>query len=327
MTVLEQSAGSATASGSGFDTMADMAFGSATRPPLVGRDDELQLLLDAVRASGEGRPAVVLLGGDAGVGKTRLLAQVVADLPQPAVVLRGGCVDLGDVGLPYLPFVEAVADLVRQVPEVAGLPGLGPLLPAGTGSGGELGRLQLFEAVVGALRTAGESAPVVLVLEDLHWADASSRELLRFLVTRLRDERVAVLASYRADDLHRRHPLVPLVADLGRMGGVEHLRLRPLDDDAVRRHVAALGDLSEDLVSAVVDRAEGNAYFAEELAQAALDTGRRDLPTRLSDVLLARLERLDEVTLAVVRLAAVAGRRVEHELLAAACAEGGLALD
>src|SRR3954447_8161286 len=80
-------------------------------PPLVGRDDELQLLLDAVRAAGEGRPAVVLLGGDAGVGKTRLLAQVVADPPPPATVLRGGCVDLGDVGLPYLPFVEAFADL------------------------------------------------------------------------------------------------------------------------------------------------------------------------------------------------------------------------
>jgi DNA-binding CsgD family transcriptional regulator len=299
--------------------MADVAvFSARDRPPLVGRDDELRLLLDAVDAAGEGRPAAVLLGGDAGVGKTRLLTQAVAELPDGTTVVRGGCVDLGEVGLPYLPFVEAVADLVRQVPEVADIAGIAPLLPAG--SAVEPERLQLFEGLVTALRLAGERAAVVLVLEDLHWADASSRELLRYLLTRLRDERVAVLASYRADDLHRRHPLVPLVAELSRLGGVEHLVLAPLADDAVRRHVAALGDLPADLVAAVVERAEGNAYFAEELAQAALDTGRRDLPTRLSDVLLSRLSRLSDEALGVVRLAAVAGRRVQHELLAAAWA-------
>jgi DNA-binding CsgD family transcriptional regulator len=309
-------------------TMADVApFTTRDRPPLVGREDELQLLLGAVLAAGEGRPAAVLLGGDAGVGKTRLLAQVVSDAPRPMTLVRGGCVDLGDVGLPFLPFVEALADLVREIPSVADLPGLGPLLPGGSAMHDEVGRLQLFEAVVSALRLASEQAPVVLVLEDLHWADASSRELLRYLLTRLRDERVAVLASYRADDLHRRHPLVPLVAELSRLAGVEHVQLRPLPDDAVRRHVRALGSLAPDLVDLVVDRAEGNAYFAEELAQSALETGRRDLPTRLADVLLARLSRLSEAALGVVRVAAVAGRRVDHELLAAACTEMGLELD
>jgi DNA-binding CsgD family transcriptional regulator/tetratricopeptide (TPR) repeat protein len=309
-------------------TMADVApFTARDRPPLVGREDELRLLLDALHAAGEGRPAAVLLGGDAGVGKTRLLVQVVDDAPRPLVVARGGCVDLGEVGLPYLPFVEALTDLVREVPEVAELSGLGPLLAGGAAVHDEVGRLQLFEAVAGALRRAAEQAPVLLVLEDLHWADASSRELLRFLLSRLREERVAVLASYRADDLHRRHPLVPLVAELSRLAGVEHLVLQPLGDEAVRRHVRALGALPDDLVGLVVDRAEGNAYFAEELAQAALETGRRDLPTRLADVLLARLSRLSEAALAVVRVAAVAGRRVDHHLLAAACAQMGLALD
>jgi DNA-binding CsgD family transcriptional regulator len=313
--------------------MADVApFTSRDRPPLVGREDELQLLLGAVRAAGEGRPAAVLLGGDAGVGKTRLLVQVAEEAQAeassaPLTLVRGGCVDLGDVGLPYLPFVEALADLVRECPAVADLPGLGPLLPGGSAMHDEVGRLQLFEAVVGALRLASEQAPVLMVLEDLHWADASSRELLRYLLTRLRDERVAVLASYRADDLHRRHPLVPLVAELSRLAGVEHVLLRPLPDDAVRRHVRGLGELPADLVDLVVDRAEGNAYFAEELAQAALETGRRDLPTRLADVLLSRLSRLSEAALSVVRVAAVAGRKVEHELLAAACAEQGLELD
>jgi DNA-binding CsgD family transcriptional regulator len=302
-------------------------FSTRDRPPLVGRDDELQLLLDAVRVAGEGRPAAVLLGGDAGVGKTRLLAQAVEEAPKPLILARGGCVDLGDVGLPYLPFVEVLADLAREVPSVADLPGLGPLLPGGSAVDDEVGRLQLFEAVAGALRLASQDAPVVVVLEDLHWADASSRELLRYLLTRLREERVAVLASYRADDLHRRHPLLPLVAELSRLSGVEHLQLQPLPDDAVRRHVQALGDLSPDLVEVVVGRAEGNAYFAEELAQAALETGRRDLPTRLADVLLARLGRLSEAALGVVRVAAVAGRKVEHELLAAACRETGLELD
>jgi predicted ATPase len=285
------------------------AFSTEDRPPLGGRDDELQLLLDAVAVSREGRPAVVLLGGDAGVGKTRLLAQVVADAPTGTTVLRGGCVDLGDVGLPYLPFVEAFADLARQLPAAVDVPGLEPLLPGAAAQGGELVRLQLFEAVVAALRAAGEVEPVLLVLEDLHWADASSRELLRFLVTRLRDERVALMASYRADDLHRRHPLVPLVAELGRLAGVEHVQLRPLDDDAVGRHLASLVELTPDVLAAVVRRAEGNPYFAEELALAAVDTG-EDLPTRLSEVLLARLDQLAPETLALVRLAAVAGRRV-----------------
>jgi len=312
-------------------TMADVAvFSSRDRPPLVGRDDELQRLLEAVDAAREGRPAAVLLGGDAGVGKTRLLAQVVDEATSPITLLRGGCVDLGDVGLPYLPFVEVVADLVREVPAAADLPGLGPLLPGGGTSSDEVGRLQLFEAVVTALRTAGEGAPVVMVVEDLHWADASSRELLRYLLTRLRDERVAVLASYRADDLHRKHPLVPLVAELSRLSVVDHLLLQPLPDDAVRRHLAnlaALGGLPDDLVALVVERAEGNAYFAEELAQAALETGRRDLPSRLSDVLLARLSRLGDAALRVVRCAAVAGRRVDHQLLAAVCSDDGFDLD
>lgn len=309
-------------------TMADVAlFTARDRPPLVGREDELRLLLDALHAAGEGRPAAVLLGGDAGVGKTRLLVQVVEDAPRPLVVARGGCVDLGEVGLPYLPFVEALTDLVREVPAVGELSGLGPLLAGGAAVHDEVGRLQLFEAVAGALRLAAEQAPVLLVLEDLHWADASSRELLRFLLSRLREERVAVLASYRADDLHRRHPLVPLVAELSRLGGVEHVMLQPLGDEAVRRHIRAFGALPDDLVGLVVDRAEGNAYFAEELVQAALETGRRDLPTRLADVLLARLSRLSEAALSVVRVAAVAGRRVDHDLLAAACAQMGLALD
>jgi DNA-binding CsgD family transcriptional regulator len=312
-------------------TMADMAAFGSVRPPLVGRDDELQLLLGLVGASGEGRPAAVLLAGDAGVGKTRLLAQVAADVSVATMVVRGGCVDLGEVALPYLPFVEAFADLVRQAPEVADVPGLGPLLPGALPAGGELARLQLFEAVVAALRLAGELAPVVLVLEDLHWADASSRELLRFLLARLRDERVTVLASYRADDLHRKHPLVPLVAELTRLAGVQHVELRPLADEAVRRHLEALApELAGPLLDAVVRRAEGNAYFAEELLLAVAEDGDRDgraLPSRLSEVLLARVERLDERTLAVVRLAAAAGRRVEHEVLAAACAELGLPVD
>src|SRR3954451_9136353 len=308
-------------------TMPDVAvFSTDDRPPLVGRDDELQLLLEAVAASRDGRPAVVLLGGDAGVGKTRLLAQVVADAPSGTTVLRGGCVDLGDVGLPYLPFVEVFADLARQLPEAVDVPGLSPLLPGAVASGGELVRLQLFEAVVAALRAAGEVAPVLVVLEDLHWADASSRELLRFLGARLRDERVALLASYRADDLHRRHPLVPLLGELGRLQGVEHVQLRPLADEAVARHLRELVTLPPDVLSAVVRRAEGNAYFAEELALAAVETG-DDLPSRLSEVLLSRVERLAPDTLALVRLAAVAGRRIDHALLAAACSATGLEAD
>jgi predicted ATPase len=262
--------------------------------PLVGRAGELARLMAHVDRAVEGRPSAVLVAGDAGVGKTRLLDELSARAAQRGVrVLSGHCVDLGDVGLPYLPFVDLLRPVVADpdlAPGLAGHPVLAGLLsgrPGATapGSSGDDadrgsplaratlrppaddGRLQLFEAVASLLIELATGSPLLLVLEDLHWADRSSRDLLRYLLARLVDEPIAVVASYRADDLHRRHPLRPLLAELVRLPGVERLQLDPLPDadvDAlVRGLAAAAGGVAAGTVEDVVARAEGNAFYAE----------------------------------------------------------------
>ncbi|HEX2073597.1 MAG TPA: AAA family ATPase [Geodermatophilus sp.] len=315
--------------------------------PLVGRAEELGRLLAAVDRVHTGRFSAVLLAGDAGVGKTRLLDELATRAAARGVrVLTGHCVDLGEVGLPYLPFVDllrpvaadpALAPAATGDPVLAGLlagrPGaVLPVPPPGEGRdlGRPLphraapqpvddGRLQLFESVAGLICELAAGGPLLLVLEDLHWADRSSRDLLRYLLARLVDEPVAVIGSYRADDLHRRHPLRPLLAELVRLPGVERLDLPPLSDAAVGELVRGLagpaGPLPESTVEDVVRRAEGNAFYAEELLAAGLQG--ETLPLGLTDVLLARVEQRSPAAQQVLRVAAVAGRRVRHELVAA----------
>jgi DNA-binding CsgD family transcriptional regulator/tetratricopeptide (TPR) repeat protein len=314
--------------------------------PLVGRADELARLMAHVDRAAEGRPSAVLVGGDAGVGKTRLLDELSRRAAQRGLrVLTGHCVDLGDVGLPYLPFVDLLRPVVADpdlAPELADHPVLAGLLTGRTGVPGppaavdesdrgsaltrsglrppaDDGRLQLFEAVAALLAQLAGSAPLLVVLEDLHWADRSSRDLLRYLLARLVDEPIAVVASYRADDLHRRHPLRPLLAELVRLPGVERLTVGPLPDadvdQLVRGLATASGGVAAGTVEDVVARAEGNAFYAEELLAAGL--AGEALPMELTDVLLARVEQLSPPTQQVLRVAAVAGRQVRHELVSA----------
>lgn len=293
--------------------------------PLIGRADELARLDGVLSRARSGEARAVLIAGDAGVGKTRLLDEASERAARAGMtVLTGHCVDLGDVGLPYLPFTEILGVLAsdeRFAPVLSGHPVAGRLL----GGEGDGGRLQLFEGMAGLLADLADVAPLLLVLEDLHWADQSSRDLLRFLLSRgilqrsaggAPTHRLAVLASYRADDLHRRHPLRPLLAELVRLPAVERLELRPLGDAEVTRLVQALREqpLPDATVRRIVERAEGNAFYAEELV-AATDTGAGGVPSGLADVLLIRFEQLSDTAQLVLRTAAVAGRRVEHDLL------------
>jgi DNA-binding CsgD family transcriptional regulator/tetratricopeptide (TPR) repeat protein len=319
--------------------------------PMVGRASELAHLLSHVDRAAGGRASTVLLAGDAGVGKTRLLDELTARAAERGVrVLTGHCVDLGDVGLPYLPFVDLLRPVAADpalAPNAAANPVLAALfagrpvsyppvqsVPEGRDLSRPLphraapqpvedGRLQLFESVAALICELASHGPLLIVLEDVHWADRSSRDLLRYLLARLSDEPVAVVASYRADDLHRRHPLRPLLAELVRLPGVERLELSPLPDAEVgalvRRLAAAAGSLPESAVDDVVARAEGNAFYAEELLAAGLHG--EALPMGLTDVLLARVEQRSPAAQQVLRVAAVAGRRVRHELVAAV---GGL---
>ncbi|MYW63706.1 AAA family ATPase [Streptomyces sp. SID8379] len=307
--------------------------------PFIGREDELARLTGVLERARAGEPRAVLLAGDAGVGKTRMLTEAAAHAAGTGtIVLTGHCVDLGDVGLPYLPFTEilgAAAADERLAPAFAAHPAVNRLLGSapGTGSAPDPGsRLQLFEGVAGLLADLAGLAPLLLVVEDLHWADQSSRDLLRFLLSRgvLQrpgpgdpPRRLALFASYRTDDLHRRHPLRPLLAELIRLSTVDRLELRPMADADVARLVRALGSgpVPDSTVRHIVDRAEGNAFYAEELLAALPGDHGPGMPGDLGglgslvDVLLIRIEQLSETAQQVLRTAAVAGRRVGHDLL------------
>ncbi|MDL5199433.1 helix-turn-helix transcriptional regulator [Streptomyces sp. ALI-76-A] len=298
--------------------------------PLIGREDELAHLTGVLERARSGEARAVLIAGDAGVGKTRMLHEVAGRAARSGTtVLTGHCVDLGDVGLPYLPFTEVLGVLAadpRFADAFAAHPVVDRLLGGGTDAVRDTGdRLRLFEGIAGLLADLSDIAPLLLVLEDLHWADQSSRDLLRFLLSRgilqrsaggAPTHRLAVFASYRADDLHRRHPLRPLLAELVRLPSVERLELRPMADAEVARLVRALGDsaLADTTVRRIVERAEGNAFYAEELL-AATDPAAGGVPSGLADVLLIRFEQLSDTAQQVLRTAAVAGRRVEHDLL------------
>src|SRR5680860_42232 len=178
-------------------------------------------------------------------------------------------------------------------------------------------RRPLVDAVRTLLATAGERAgALVVVLEDLHWADRSSRDLLHFLLARLRSEHVVLVASYRTDDLHRRHPLRQVLADLVRLPRVDRVELAPFDARELTEYLTALsgGPVDEPTVSDVLARSEGNAYFAEEL-MAWRDRAPGGIPAGLADVLLARVERLGPAAQHLARVASVAGRRVTDTVL------------
>lgn len=305
-------------------------------PVLIGRSNELERLHAGLRLAREGRSSALLISGEAGVGKTRLMAEV-AELAEAegAVVLLGGCIDLGEGALPYAPVVEAMRGLVRRTdpadleavfgqgrPELARLlPDLGPVAE-GSASGLSMGSAQgrLFELLLGVLERLAATAPVLFIVEDLHWSDRSTRDLLDFLVRNLRESAVMLLLTYRSDELHRRHPLLPFLGELERAGRVERLELHPFDrgESAAQLRAIAGRDLDTSLIESIHARSGGNAFFAEELLVAAGEDGRTELPSTLRDVLVARIADLAEPTQEFLRVASAAGQRVDPALLAVA---------
>lgn len=310
-------------------------------PVFVGRTDELGVLNEALaRAAGgdappastaAGEPQALLLGGEAGVGKTRLLEEFAAAAAREgAVVVSGGCVEIGADGLPFAPFSTALRALRRILPDefaaaAAGqeeelarlLPELGET-PRGQRYD-EQGMARLFELTARLLERVAADRTVVVALEDLHWADASTRHLLAYLFRTLRTGRLVVVASYRADDIHRRHPLRPLLAELDRLRTVRRIELGRFSRAEVGRQIA--GILAHEPDPAQVDeifaRSDGNAFFVEELAVAAHEGCRTGLTDTLRDLLLVRVEGLPESAQRVARIVAEGGSTVEYRLLAA----------
>jgi DNA-binding CsgD family transcriptional regulator len=317
--------------------------GRIVSPEFVGRTGELDTLVRLLDDAWAGRPRTALIGGEAGIGKSRLLAEALAAArARGAKILAGGSVGLAEGSLPFAPIVEALRPLIRAAdgePSAEGAsPGAFPAegIEAARAVAVELGvraatptpveaaelrpewtRSRLYEAVLELLRRLAEASPLVVAIEDLHWADDATRELLAFLVRNLRDERLLLIVTFRSDELHRRHPLLPWLAEMDRAAGVERIELKRLTRDDVARQLAAiLGEApGDELTGTVFARSEGNPFYAEELLAAG--AGSRRLPPTLREVLAARLTVVSDATLRVLGVAAVAGRRVDHDLLAA----------
>jgi DNA-binding CsgD family transcriptional regulator/tetratricopeptide (TPR) repeat protein len=305
---------------------------------LVGRDEQLADLDTALNRARDGSPVTVLLGGEAGIGKSRLVNEFVATARGTnTLVLRGGCLDLGADGLPFAPFSAMLRELVRDLgaDHVAGLlPGhaardLARLLPEFGAVDREadpvVARARLFEQVLTLLERLAEDAVVALIIEDAHWADRSTRDLLAFLVSSQQVlGTVMIIVTYRSDELHRSHPLRPLLAELDRLGWVERAELPRLSRMHADELVAQItgSEPAGWLADEVYRRTEGNPLFVEELL--CCDGGlSAELPESLRDLLLVAARRLPEDTQELLRAASAGGQRTSHALLASVTARSG----
>jgi DNA-binding CsgD family transcriptional regulator len=309
-----------------------MAY-QVTTGRFVGRAEELARLRELLAHAAHGQPLVAVIGGEAGVGKTRLAEELAATASgQGARVLRGGCVPLSEEGLPFGPVTEALRGLADQLDpaELAAVAGparaeLGRLVPdlawTGEAAAGPVvvaaGQGQLFELLLGVVQRLAADAPLLWVLEDLHWADRSTRDLLAYLATSLRSGRVLLVGTFRSDELHRLHPLRGLLGELARNRRVRRLELSRFTRAELTEQLAGLlgTDPPTRLVDDIYTRSEGNPFFTEELLLAGADPG--VLPPSLQEVLLTRVDRLSPRTQQLLRVAAAAGPGVTQPLLAA----------
>jgi len=318
-------------------------------PILVARERELSRLEDALLAAFRGSGQLLAIGGDAGVGKSRLAAELQQRARRSgAAVMLGGTTE-AEVSLPYLPFIEAIGNYLvgTDVDSLKAQLGpstcreLGQLLPqfdvqglSSDPSEPTPAKLRLYEAIVSLLRHVAEPTGLLLVLEDLHWADASSRELLDYVTRRIRRRtRILLLATYRTDELSRRHPLLPLIQGWQRTGAAEMVNLQPLPASGVGEMISAIFDnapVEPDLRDFLYQRTEGNPFVLEELLKVALDRGdifptaggwdrkaisELRLPPTVKQAILLRVERMSDAQADIVRAAAVLGRSFEYGML------------
>jgi DNA-binding CsgD family transcriptional regulator/tetratricopeptide (TPR) repeat protein len=303
-------------------------------PRFVGRAGELQRLRAVLDRAGSGEVGTIIVGGEAGVGKSRLLAELRAGVESSGVhFLEGACVDLGDGAPPYDALVAALRPWLKALPPEERRRIVGParstvlqLIPdlesetdAGTPAEAPTSSSQssLYLQVLGLIERIAADRTTVIALEDLHWADRSTRDMLRFLVRTLSHGRVVLLGTYRTDELHEGHPLLTLLAELGRSAQVERIDLAPFTADEVHAQVAGiLGKLPDRaLVARLHQRGGGNAFFTEELL-AVEQRGEQRLGLSLRETLLARLGGLSPAARDLLRVVAVAGQSARYDVLA-----------
>jgi DNA-binding CsgD family transcriptional regulator len=286
---------------------------------LVGRAGDLTALENAFA---DEQVTTVLIGGEAGIGKSRLAGEFISRLGEDVLVLVGRCPEFGADGVPFAPFIAVMRSLERQrdTDEIATLlppnPALArwmPRLAARTGpAAADSDQIRLSGEILTLLEQLALTQPVLLVLEDLHWADDSSRELFAFLVANLAQDQVLLIGTYRPAEPG---PLRGLIAELRRNAGIRVVSPQPLTRHEVGRQLAALlgREPEPGLITRIADRSGGNPLFVEALSQSP-----EQIPARLTDLLLTFLAGLAPQTRTVLELAAVIGSPVRHELLAEA---------
>ena len=323
-----------------------MALARVLCEDLVGRNAEISLLEDALLATLRGDGGVVIVGGEAGMGKTRLVTELTARARRRGCVVVSGACSEAELSLPYLPFLEAIGNhlasedvsalrdrLGSATEDLAQLfPQMGR--PAPAGSDAQQAKLRLFESILLLLRDAARSGALLLVLEDLQWADPATRELLDYATRRLRSTNVLILATYRTDEMHRKHALLPTIEGWRRSGQVELIELKALQPADVADIVCSIfheAGVSEEFRDFLHDRSEGNPFVVEEMLRDALDRGdifqtdggwdrkalgEMRIPRTVRDTILHRLERLSREEVAVLSAASVVGRSFDLATLA-----------
>lgn len=302
-----------------------------TADQFVGRRDVLALFDDVLDSSDAGSGNVVLIAGEAGVGKSRAVGELIARARgRDALVVFGRCVEHGEEVMPLAPITDLIRDIVSQTSpdelrEIFG-PDVDVLtrqLPAALSTGpidveGAMPSLgALFDGLLVALCSLSDRRSVIVVVEDLHWSDESTRRLLAFVAPRLIDHAVVLVMTYRSDDLHRRHPLRPFLAALQRATRPERLEIAPFTPTELAEFVEDVTRVKPDerFVTAMYDRCGGNAFFAEEL----LAGDQRNVSSALREVILAQIDHLNDVEACVLRAGAAAGSGVSPVVLSAAC--------
>jgi DNA-binding CsgD family transcriptional regulator/tetratricopeptide (TPR) repeat protein len=299
-----------------------------TSPEFIGRRAELAELARALAETEAGSASHVLVSGEAGVGKSRFVAEAARIAHDRGwLVMTGGCLDLGEGGAPFGPFAELLRSWARDIgrPEATALagpnaPDLGRLAPELRSREEGMTQERWVQARVhDALRDLfvrlADRTPVLVVLEDMHWADADTLGATGTLLRRLRSERVAMMATYRSDELHRRHPLRAWLAEVTRSIRPIRLELAPFGIAEVEQLVRGVSDdaPAADLVEVVHRRSDGNPFFAEELLASGHVDG--DLSASLRDLLEARIGATSDAARRVLGIVAVVGRAVDDGML------------
>jgi class 3 adenylate cyclase len=314
---------------------------------LVGRDEQLFALEDALLSAHGGESRLVALGGEAGMGKTRLAGELAKRAQRLGWTVLWGACSASELPIPYLPVVEALGNYlsgqdIARVSESLGaarrelaqlFPQLGddePVTPVGDPM---QAKLRLFEAVVGMLGTAACDQGLLLIIEDVHWADTATRELLDHLSRRVTSMRALLLLTYRSDELDRRHPLAPVLQSWRRSGTAELVALTPLDRGQVAEFISAILDgeqVEPEFGELMYARTEGNPFVLEEMLKEAMDRAdvqhsgdgwqqrslqRLKIPDTVRDTILLRFARLDPAEAQVLQAAAVLGRTFDYRML------------